>query len=136
VPPSLEALPKGHELPPSTFELTPEWVREYVASVEDGAIGALGGGLAPPMAVLALSVRSLLESASLPAGAVHLGQEVSFLRPLRAGERLSASARIVSRGERAGWVLIGIELSVAGEDGSPAMAGRATLTAPLDGGGA
>jgi len=136
VPPSLETLPRGHELPPSTFELRPEWVDEYVASVEDGAIGGAGDGLVPPMAVLALAVRSLLESASLPAGAVHLGQEVSFLRPARVGERLSASARIVSRGERAGWVLIGVELGVAAEDGAPVMAGRATLTAPLDGGAA
>lgn len=136
MPPSLETLPKGHELPASAFDLSREWVDEYVASVEDGAIDGLGGDLVPPMAVLALAVRALLESAALPAGAVHLGQEVSFLRPIRIGERLSASARIVSRGERAGWVLIGIELSVAGEDGSSVMSGRATLTAPLDGGNA
>ena len=128
--PSLDTLAKGHELPPFTFELSPEWVREYVAAVEDEAIGVLDEGLVPPMAVAALGVRSLLDGAKLPPGAIHLGQEMSFLRPARVGERLSISARVVSRGERQGWVLMSIELAVEGEDGGPVMSGRATLTMP------
>lgn len=132
MPPSLAALPKGHELPASTFELSPEWVREYVAAVEDRAIGALDEGLVPPMAVAALAVRSLLDAAELPPGAIHLGQEMTFLRPLRVGERLSASARVASRGERQGWVLMGIDLSVQDEGSTTVMTGRATLTAPVE----
>ncbi len=128
--PSLDTLAKGHVLPPFAFELSPEGVRQYVAAVEDEAIGALDEGLVPPMAVAALGVRSLLDGAKLPPGAIHLGQEMSFLRPARVGERLSISARVVSRGERQGWVLLGIELAVEGEDGGPVMNGRATLTMP------
>jgi acyl dehydratase len=130
MPPRLDTLPKGHELPPSTFELSSEWVREYVAAVEDEAVGALDGGLVPPMAVAALAVRSLLDGAELPPGAIHLGQEMASLRPVRVGERLAVSARIASRGERQGWVLMGIDLNVEGEDRGPVMKGRATLTMP------
>ena len=130
MPPRLDTLAKGHELPPSAFELTPEWVREYVAAVQDEAIGLLGPELAPPMAVAALAVRALLERAALPPGAVHIGQEIAFRRAARVGERLSASARVVSRGERQGWLLMGIDLSVSGE-GGPVMEGRATLTMPV-----
>lgn len=129
--PSLDTLAKGHQLPPFAFDLSPEWVREYVVAVEDTAIGALDEGLVPPMAVAALGVRALLDGARLPAGAIHLGQEVSFLRPVRVGERLSISARVVSRGERQGWVLLGIELDVRGDDQGPVMTGRATLTMPV-----
>ena len=155
MPPRLDSLAKGHELPPSAFELSPEWVREYVAAVEDGAIGLLGPDIVPPMAVAALAVRALLdraalppgavhigqeiafrravrallERAALPPGAVHIGQEMTFWRAVRAGETLSASARIVSRGERGGWLLMGIDLSVEGE-GGPIMEGRATVTMP------
>ena len=129
MPPRLDTLAKGNELPPSDFELTPEWVREYLAAVEDGAIGLLGPELVPPMAVAALAVRALLERAALPPGAVHIGQEMTFRRAARVGERLSASARVVSRGERQGWVLMGIDLSVEGE-GGPIMEGRATVTMP------
>ena len=129
MPPRLDSLAKGHELPPSAFELSPQWVREYVAAVEDEAIGLLGPDLVPPMAVAALAVRALLERAALPPGAVHIGQEIAFRRAARVGERLSASARVVSRGERQGWVLMGIDLSVEGE-GGPIMEGRATVTMP------
>ena len=90
------ALPKGYQMPPFTFELSPEWVREYTAAVEDEAIGALDEGLVPPMAVAALAVRSLLEGAELPPGTIHLGQEMAFLKPVRLGERLSVSARVAS----------------------------------------
>ena len=128
--PSLDTLAKGHELPPFAFELSPEWVREYVVAVEDKAISALDEGLVPPMAVAALGVRALLDGARLPPGAIHLGQEMNFLRPVRVGERLSISARVISRGERQGWVLLGIDLDVRGDDDGPVMKGRATLTMP------
>ena len=130
MPPRLDTLPRGHELPPSAFELSPEWVGGYVAAVEDEAISLLGRELVPPMAVAALAVRALLQRAALPPGAVHIGQEMTFLRAARIGEKLSASARIVSRGERQGWLLMGIDLSVDG-DGGPVMEGRATLTMPV-----
>ena len=129
MPPRLDTLARGHELPPSAFELSPEWVGEYVAAVEDEAIGTLGPELVPPMAVAALAVRALLDRAALPPGAVHIGQEMTFRRAARVGERLSASARVVSRGERQGWVLMGIDLRVEGE-GGPIMEGRATVTMP------
>lgn len=130
MPPRLDTLPKGHQMPPSTFELSPQWVRDYVAAVEDEAIGSLDGSPVPPMAVAALAVLSLLESAELPPGAIHLGQEMSFLRPLRVGERLAVQARVASRGERQGWALMGIDLTVEDEKHSPVMTGRATLTMP------
>ncbi len=133
--PGLDTLPKGHEFPPAAFELSPAWVGEYVAAVEDGAIGGLGPKLVPPMAVAALAVRALLDSAALPAGAIHLGQEIAFLRPVRAGQRLSARARVASRGERQGWALMSIDLDVEDEGGRPVMRGRATLTMPLPGQG-
>ena len=133
MPPRLDTLAKGHQLPSLAFELSPEWAREYVAAVEDGAIGALDGEFVPPMAVVALGARALFEGAALPPGAVHLGQEIEFVRPLRRGERLSASARVVSRGERQGWVLMGIEMKVEDQGGLPVMTGRATLTMPAGG---
>ena len=76
------------------------------------------------------SLDALPKGHELPPGAIHLGQEMSFLRPVRVGERLSISARVVSRGERQGWVLMGIELDVRGDGHGPVMKGRATLTMP------
>ncbi len=126
---TLVALEKGHEFPPASFDLSAEWVEAYVASVEDEAIGALDGGFVPPMAVAALAMRALLEHASLPPGTLHAGQELAFTAPVRRGETLTVAARIASRGQRAGWVLMGVELRVA-RDGGTVMTGRATLSFP------
>jgi acyl dehydratase len=126
---TLAALEKGHEFPPASFDLSDEWVGDYVASVEDEAIGAVDGGFVPPMAVAALAIRALLEQASLPPGTLHVGQELAFSAPVRRGERLTVDARIASRGKRAGWALIAVELRVAG-DGGTVMTGRATLSFP------
>jgi len=128
---SLEALSKGHEFPPVTVDLSSAWVRDYMKAVEDGAIGALGADLVPPMALATLSIRALLQGAQLPDGAIHLGQEVSFARPVNVGERISAGGRVASRGERRGWVVMGIELTIEDESRATIMTGRATVTMPL-----
>jgi len=124
---TLAALEKGYEFPPASFDLSDEWVDAYVASVEDEAMAALDGGFVPPMAIAALGIRALLEHSSLPHGTLHAGQELAFTAPVRRGETLTVAARIASRGERAGWILMGVELRVA-RDGVPVMTGRATLS--------
>jgi acyl dehydratase len=129
---SLADLAKGHKFTAASFELSDDWVNGYTAAVEDSAIAVVGGDFVPPMAVAALSVRALLEQTELPPGSLHAAQELSFLAPVRRGETLSAAAGIVSRGERAGWVLMGIELSVE-RAGTTVMTGRATLSFPTEG---
>lgn len=130
---SLAALAKGHEFPAATFELTNDWTDAYIAAVEDEAVGRVGAEFVPPMAVAALSVRALLENASLPPGSLHAGQELAFSSAVRRGDRLTANAHIISRGERQGAVLMSIELDVdRGED--DVMTGRATIAFPADGG--
>ncbi|HEY5640279.1 MAG TPA: MaoC family dehydratase [Dehalococcoidia bacterium] len=126
---TLAALEKGHQFPPAAFDLSDEWVDAYVAAVEDEAISALGGGSVPPMAVAALAIRALLERAGLPPGTLHAGQELKFAAPVRRGDTLSVSARIASRGERAGWTLMGVELRVERAD-ETVMTGRATISFP------
>src|SRR3990172_13168545 len=125
MPLTLDVLPRGHEIAPTTFDLSTAWVDEYIAAVEDDAVRALGEDLVPPMAIAALAIRALLESTALPPGAVHAGQELRFLRPVRAGERLSARARLASRGERPGWLLMIVGLAVDEGEGEQVMTGRA-----------
>jgi acyl dehydratase len=129
---SLAALPKGHEFPPATFTLTREWVAEYVSAVGDEAIGSLGEDAVPPMALAAQAIRTLIEASLLPPGTLHAGQELSFRRAVRVGETLTANARIVSRGERAGWVLMSVDFGVQ-SGGARVMTGRATVTFPVEG---
>lgn len=128
---SLAELPKGHEFPPATFTLTREWVAEYVSAVNDEAIGALGESFVPPMALATQSIRALIEASPLPDGTLHAGQELSFRKAVRVGETLTANARVASRGERAGWVLMSVDFEVQTNSDS-VMTGRATVTFPAD----
>ena len=132
MPQTLAELEKGHEFPPTTFELSSDWVTAYVAVVHDESARNLGADTVPPMAVAALSVRALLERASLPPGSIHAAQELAFHRAAHTGDTVSVQARILSRGQRVGWVLMGISLE-ATIGGEQVMTGRATITFPLDG---
>ncbi|MGH9202486.1 MAG: MaoC/PaaZ C-terminal domain-containing protein [Vicinamibacterales bacterium] len=131
MPATLAALPKGHEFSLSAFDLSQAWVADYVAAVEDEAISALGD-FVPPMATAALSIRALLKSAALPAGTIHLGQDLNFVNAASAGERLTVAARVASRGERRDWVLMAVELDVRGQTDASITTGRATVTFPND----
>ena len=128
---SLAALPKGHEFAETRFKLTEEWVAEYVRAVEDEAIGSVAGFGFPPLALAACSVRALLEQAALPDGAVHVGQELNFSLNRESELEVVARARIASRGERQGWVLMGLDLSIESESGAQIMSGRTTVTFPV-----
>jgi acyl dehydratase len=128
---TLAAFAKGHQFPPLQLDLSERWVRSYVEAVEDTTIGRHPRSV-PPMALAALAIGALLKSAGLPEGAVHVAQELSFARSVRPGEALTASARVLSRGERQGWILMGVDLTVADDSGISVMDGRATLTFPAE----
>ena len=130
---SLADLPKGHEFAETRFELTREWVAQYRAAVEDESSDP---SYAPPLSLATLSIRALLDEAALPPGSIHVSQEMSFSLGRQSSDVVVAKARVASRGERAGWVLMAVELEVQDETGTPMMNGRATITFPAIGEGA
>jgi len=131
MPPSLATLEKGYRFAPVEFDLSHEWVRSYVNAVADQAISGVGA-YAPPMSLAALAIRALLEQSPLPPGSIHVGQELSFLRPAAIGERLYARAEVLSRTGRQGWVMMGVRLAVMDAAEIVVMDGRATITFPVD----
>ena len=107
-------------------------MRRYTDAVDDRAIQSVRA-IVPPMALAALSIRALLEQSGLPQGAIHVAQELSFSRAVAIGEALVASAEITSRGERQGWVLMGVALTVEDAANTRVMHGKATITFPVGG---
>ncbi len=127
----LRDLSKGYEFPEAALDLSPEWAREYESAVEGQAMDRLGQDAVNPMGIAALAIGSLLQSVQLPAGAIHIGQELAFSQMVKAGQRLSTWARVVNRGERQGWLVVSIDLRVEDEQRNAALTGRATLTMPV-----
>lgn len=127
----LSDLPKGHQLPATTFELTTADVERYLAAVEDANAIYLERGLAPPLAVAARALGTLLEVVELPDGTLHTGQEVELHAGVPIGSALTLRGRIEQRYERAGLILsvIAFEVTPRGSDVA-AITGRTTVAIP------
>jgi hypothetical protein len=123
-------LPKGHEFPPATFEVSAANVAAYLTAVQDES--GVYGDAVPPLAVAAAALRALLENMELPAGTLHTAQEVESLAAVPAGAGLTMAGRVAQRSERGGFVASVIEFDVAleGSRAEPVLIGRATVMAP------
>jgi acyl dehydratase len=134
VSPEIEALEKGHRFPAVAFVLDQETVARYLEAVEDQALSPLaeaeGKAFAPPMAVAAFALRSLMEAMALPAGAVHASQEFQLLRPALVGEKITTSAWLAQRSQRSEWLVLGVELEATGDGGEPVLRGRVSALIP------
>ena len=124
----LTELPKGHEFSATTFSLARDGVSLYLDAVEDLNGVYLERGLAPPLAVAALALGSLLDVIELPAGTLHTGQEVDVHAGVPVDAPLTLTGRIAQRSERAGMVISVIEFDVTPEgSSSAALSGRSTV---------
>lgn len=129
---SLDVLPKGFRFPPTPLDIPAEWVRQYIEATEDESTSPLDPDLVPPMALATLAIRTLLNNARLPEGAVHAGQELEYMEPVPSGQDgLMVNAEIVSKGERSGWQLLTVRMSIDIAGGRPVMTARATLSMPV-----
>ena len=80
----------------------------------------------PPMAVAALVMGAAMRAVELPAGAVHTGQELDFVRPVPEQAELRCVATVAQNSVRRGtrFLVIGIQGSLGGET---AVSGKATI---------
>ena len=120
---------KGYCFRRTEFQLTQEWVADYVGVVEDSAIGA---EVTPPMAVATQAIRILLSEMPLPPGALHGGQDLEFLRPVGRGEQLSLQARVANNSSRRGLTVVAVDLVVEDKSGATVMRGRSTIMASAE----
>ena len=123
---SISDFPRAHEFAQSSFTLTTAEVAAYLAAIGD--TNDYGDGI-PPLALVALGLRALQETISLPEGSLHTGQEVEHESVVLAGAELTLKARIAQRSERQGYVISVIEFEISGDAGV-AVRARATIMAP------
>jgi len=131
---AIEALERNHQFSATSFVLDEEAVARYVEAVEDEALLRLaqaeGKAWVPPMAVAALALRSLMEEMTLPAGSIHVSQELEFVRAVETGEQIGCRAWLSHRSQRAGWWVLAVEMEGADESAQPVLAGRLTVMVP------
>jgi hypothetical protein len=132
----LSELPKGHELNSATFDVGTGDIESYLAAVGDSNNIYASSGLAPPLALAARALGTLLETLELPAGTLHTGQEIDVRGGLPIAGRVSMRGRIVQRSERAGLVIAVLEFDLTADGASePGLTGRTTVAMPAGGQG-
>jgi hypothetical protein len=129
-PTNITLLPRGHELPRTTFTVSQPAVEAYTRAVGDG--NAYGDTI-PPLGAVALGLAALQQYIALPEGSLHTGQEVEQAAALRTGVALTLTGHIAQRSERQGFVVSVIEFEIAPAAGAGVRA-RATIMAPGGGG--
>ncbi len=130
------ALVIGQEVSRQSYVLDKKSVDLYMESVQDGSpMGAQyeSAGLpnlAPPMSVAALSLRGVVNDLKIPGGTLHVGQEMTYTKPVEVGERLDCMALLSSNNVRRDWRFMVVDLQVSNSVGEIVMDGKSTIMLP------
>ena len=130
------ALAIGQEVSRQSYMLDKKSVDLYMAAVQDNfSIGtqyepAGPPDLAPPMSVAALSLRGVVNDLKIPGGTLHVGQEMTYTRPVEVGENLDCMALLTSNSVRGDWRFMIVDLQVSNSAGQIVMAGKSTIMLP------
>ena len=122
-------LEPGHELFSRRITVASDSVVAYLAAVDDRTSMYAQEGIVPPMAVAALVMSQALKAIELPAGAVHIGQELGFQAAVDVGADVDCSARVVQNSVRRGTRFMALEIT-AGVGEAKALTGRVSLAIP------
>jgi acyl dehydratase len=129
-PIDLKDLVPGYAFPPAPITIDAARAAAYLRATEgDGSLFEAAGSV-PPMAVAALAMAAMGEAMALPAGTVHVSQEVTFHRPARIGEVLISRAMVTRRVARGKINLMNVGMNVADPSDLPVMTGETSFVLP------
>jgi acyl dehydratase len=130
----LRTIQPGYRFPTATLHLDVQTIAAYAAAVEDPS--PLYGGdaaVAPPLAVLALSMRGLTDLLARHPGTLHTTQRLTAHRAIPVGSTVQAHLTVASRSVRRGFAALTLEVRVDAQDGV-SLDGATLLFVPLTGG--
>ncbi|MGY8880655.1 MAG: FAS1-like dehydratase domain-containing protein [Dehalococcoidia bacterium] len=110
----------GHEFGPYDVTIPTERANAYAKAVGGAESPDYGDSLAPTM-VVAAALTELIEDLGLFSGGlqtIHAGQEVSWTRPVKIGEKLDAIGRLAANSVRRGNHFATVSVSYKDSTGS------------------
>jgi len=117
----------GTRLPEAAFETDNRSIAAYREAVEDDENA---DGTVPPMAVAAGATGALSRIMSLPFGAIHISQELSFRKAVAVGDKLTCSGELISRRDRRDFHLLTFRLTVRDGRGRRVLSAKTGLLLP------
>jgi acyl dehydratase len=134
MPLDYSSLSHGDMVSEHSFDMDEALVSKYVEAVGDRTTPPAADGTprVPPMAIAAISLRSVIHELGIPGGTLHAGQELAHARPVVVGERLTCRATVSQNSTRGGWRFMVVQMDVSDSSGEAVMTGKSTIMLPLD----
>ena len=115
------------ELDLGAWTVTEDRVRQYLAAVGDQQPAYFDLALAPPLALSAWSLGSLLQQLSLPPGAIHSLQDVETIRGVRFGEEIHSTAQVNKPRQRGNMKFISVAYGLTDSNEQPVQSGKSAI---------
>lgn len=118
---------QGEAVELGSWELTEEFVQDYLGAVGDSLPLYTNHGLVPPVALAARALGSLLEHLELPPGAIHSLQDVAAIKPVAVGQAVTARASVGDPRRRGGMEFITAAVCVTDKAGTDVLSSKSTV---------
>jgi acyl dehydratase len=87
-------------------------------------------GLVPPMAVTAYAMAALSKSISMPAGTIHVTQELDFLGLVKIGDTITCNSTVSRKQDRGGLHIMSTDIDVINQNQIKVLKGRVGFILP------
>ena len=115
------------ELDLGVLAVTEETVRQYLVAVGDEQTAYFDLALAPPLALSAWSLGTLLKQLALPPGAIHSLQDVETFRGVSFGEEIHATAQVTKPRQRGNTKFLSVGYVLTDTSGHQVQGGKTTV---------
>ena len=126
-----EKLVPGYEFTSTSFKLDSTVIKSYLTATEDDSRIYEEGKIVPPMAIAALAMAAMSTRLELPAGTIHVSQELAFYDTANVGETLTSYARVNQKVERSKFRMLTMGIKVENKKKATVMIGESSFTLPL-----
>jgi len=123
----------GYGFSPTTFTLNDTLVKAYIQAVEEQSTLYRDSKLVPPMAIVALAMAELSQSVVFPNGAIHVSQEVNFMKAAHIGDIVTSQAKVIRKQKRGPLHMLTIEFRAVDADSKEVMTGKTEFILPVSG---
>ena len=121
------AVSAGAELDLGVWTVTEEKVRQYLIAVGDQQPAYFDFALAPPLALSAWSLGSLLKQLALPPGAIHSLQDMETFRGVSFGEEIHGTAQVAKPRQRGKMTFVSVVYALTDRSGQRVHSGKTTV---------
>ena len=126
-----EKIFNGYEFEPSVFSIDGESVDKYLNAVEGSKDIYEKNRTVPPMSIAALAMTAMAEGLSMPPGAIHVSQEITFSDPVMINENLTSYARVNRIVKRAKLHMLSIGINVVNDKKITVLEGETSFILPV-----